>query len=147
MLHHLRVGYGYAEGSLVALAELINRVTVALVFWRSGMAKWSSWSSTEYLFQYEYRVPLLPWEMAAVLATVAELVLPVLLIVGVFARSAGAALFMVNLVAYISYAHVLNERPIGGLDHQIWGVMLLIVAIRGAGWLSLDGAWQWWRQS
>ncbi len=34
--------------------------------------------------------------------------------------------------------HVLQERPIGGLDHQIWGLMLLVVALRGAGLFSLD---------
>ncbi len=134
--------YGLVVAVLVGIVELINRITVAMVFWNSGMAKYATWSSTQYLFEHEYKVPLIPWEIAAYMGTAAELLLAPLVAFGLISRFSGSALFLVNLVAYISYAHVLQERPIGGLDHQIWGLMLLVVALRGAGLFSLDTLFQ-----
>ncbi|WP_119393884.1 DoxX family protein [Salinibius halmophilus] len=130
---------------MVALVELINRYTVAMVFLTSGWLKLQNWRTTEYLFEYEYQVPLLPWQLAMYFGTAAEMVLPLLLIAGLASRFSAASLFLVNLVAYISYAHVLNERPIAGLDHQLWALMLLIAAVRGGGLLSLDQLWVWWQ--
>ncbi len=134
--------YGFLVSLLVGVVELINRITVAMVFWKSGVAKYSSWSSTQYLFEHEYRVPLLPWEIAAYMGTAAELILAPMVAFGLMSRFSGAALFLVNVVAYLSYAHVLDEQPLGGLDHQVWGLMLLFVAVRGAGILSLDALFQ-----
>ncbi len=129
------------------IALLINRVTVGWVFFNSGLIKLNSWSSTQYLFQYEYRVPFLPWEWAAVFGTASELLLGLLLIVGLLARPTALALLAVNFVAYISYAHVLGERAIGALDHELWAVMLCLAAALGAGRLSLEGLYTHWRQS
>ena len=42
------------------LADLALRLYVANVFWISGLAKVQSWETTLQLFEYEYRVPLLP---------------------------------------------------------------------------------------
>ena len=54
--------------------------------------------TTLYLFE-EYNVPLLPSDVAAYLATYAELILPVLLVIGLFTRPAALALFILNAVA------------------------------------------------
>lgn len=59
------------------LLLLFCRLWVAWVFFNSGLIKIASWDSTLYLFEFEYQVPLLPWEFAAYSGTFAELVLPV----------------------------------------------------------------------
>ena len=119
---------------------LAVRVWVAWQFLKSGWLKISSWESTLYLFQDEYRVPLLPPLAAAVAGTAGELVFPLLLIAGLLTRYAAAGLFAVNVVAVVSYAHVLLsegfEAAVG--QHYLWGLMLLTVAVFGAGRWSLD---------
>lgn len=145
IIKKLDTGSRWATTTSVGLVELINRYTVAMVFLSSGWIKMQNWRSTQYLFEYEYQVPLLPWQLAMYLGTAAELVLPLLLIAGLATRFSAASLFFVNLVAYISYAYVLNERPIAGLDHQLWVLMLLLPAVRGGGLLSLDQLWAWWQ--
>lgn len=122
----------------VGAAELANRLLVASVFWKSGMVKLQSWNSTLYLFEYEYEVPVLNPELAAYLGTAAELILPVFVALGLLSRFMGSGLFLFNLVAVYSYFDVLSGRPIGTMDHQIWGLMLLFVAVRGGGFFSLD---------
>ena len=119
---------------------LALRVWVAWQFLKSGWLKISNWESTLYLFQDEYRVPLLPPLAAAVAGTAGELVFPLLLIAGLLTRYAAAGLFAVNVVAVVSYAHVLLsegfEAAVG--QHYLWGLMLLTVAVFGAGRWSLD---------
>lgn len=114
---------------------LLTRLWVANIFLKSGYLKISTWDSTLYLFEEEYQVPLLPWEMAAYLATAAELILPIFLILGLFTRPMAALLFVFNIIAVISYP-VLWEG--GFYDHQLWGLMLLINIVWGAGVISID---------
>src|SRR5438034_9768861 len=72
------------------LVDLAVRLYVANVFWKSGLTKISSWDTTIQLFTYEYRVPVLSPEVAAVLATAVELGGSVLLALG-FASRLGTA--------------------------------------------------------
>lgn len=88
-----------------------------------------------YLFELEYQVPILPWELAAYLGTAAELTLPIFVALGLLSRPMALALFIFNIVAVISYP-VLWEQ--GFYDHQLWGLMLLLVVVWGAGPISLD---------
>ncbi|MCG7496738.1 DoxX family protein [Vibrio sp. Of7-15] len=119
----------------VPLLLLFCRLWVAWVFFKSGMVKYSSWDSTLYLFEYEYQVPILPWEMAAYLGTAAELILPIFIALGLFTRPMAAVLFVFNIVAVVSYP-LLWEK--GFYDHQLWGLMILINIVWGAGPLSVD---------
>ncbi len=117
------------------IGDLVLRIWVANVFWKSGLTKISNLSSTMYLFEYEYAVPIIPFELAAYLAIAAELVLPVLLVFGLAARAAAGALFVFNIVAVISYS-TLNAA--GMVQHQVWGIMLLVLLLRGPGKISID---------
>ena len=72
-----------------------------VVFFNSGLVKISSWDSTLYLFEYEYQVPILPWELAAYMGTAAELILPVFLALGLLSRPMGAILFVFNIIAVV----------------------------------------------
>lgn len=128
----------------MALILLMLRVGVGMVFWKSGLTKVVTTESglpvfpiqlaesTVMLFESEYQVPLLPPELAAWLATLNELALPVLLIVGLASRFSAAALlgmtFVIQLFVY----------PGNWAEHLFWAGALAIILTRGAGAVSLD---------
>ena len=58
---------------LEPVALLAARCYVAWAFFASGLTKLRDWDSTLMLFEYEYQVPLLPFELAAYLGTAAEI--------------------------------------------------------------------------
>ncbi|WP_260261380.1 DoxX family protein [Vibrio intestinalis] len=126
---------GKLQCGFVPLLLLFCRLWVAWVFFNSGLVKIASWDSTLYLFELEYQVPLLPWELAAYMGTTAELILPVFLALGLLTRPMAAILFVFNIIAVVSYP-VLWEQ--GFYDHQLWGLMILIVVVWGAGPISID---------
>ena len=123
-----------------SLLLLGTRLYVAWQFLKSGWLKVSDWETTLFLFTDEYHTPLLPPVAAAMAGTFGELVFPLLLILGLLTRYAATGLFAVNVVAVVSYAHVLYsegfEAAIG--QHYLWGFMLLVVAIYGPGAWSAD---------
>ncbi len=121
--------------ALQPVLNLIFRLWIAKIFLLSGLTKVKTWDSTLMLFEYEYAVPVLDFKTAAVLATGAELLLPVLLILGLAGRFSAAGLFILNLVAAISYPDI---SPAGINDHYFWGAMLLVLFIYGPGKLSVD---------
>lgn len=119
---------------------LATRWYVSWQFLKSGWLKASSWPGTLDLFREEYQVPLLPPELAAVVGTAGELVFPILLIVGVGGRIGALGLFAVNLLAVISYAHVLLAEGFEAAlaQHVLWGYMLLMLAVFGNGRFAVD---------
>lgn len=124
--------------ALQPLALLAARLFVAQAFWRSGMTKLRDWETTLALFANEYQVPLLPPELAAVLGTGGELLLPLLLAAGLFGRFAAAGLSVINAVAVLSLA----EIALAALQqHQFWGSLLIGLLLWGPGRWSLDALW------
>ncbi len=117
------------------LAQVAARLYVAWVFFASGLTKLRDWDSTLLLFEYEYAVPLLSFKAAAYLATIGEILLPVLLVLGLGSRFAAAGLFVINIVAVISLEEI---APAALYLHYIWGILLLQVCIWGGGLLSID---------
>lgn len=91
-----------------------------------------------FLFTEEYRTPFLPPLIAAFAGTAAELILPVLLVIGLFTRLAAIGLFLVNIMAVVAYYHVLHEMPAALQDHLEWGLMLLVIASISCCRLGLD---------
>ncbi|UUZ55593.1 DoxX family protein [Massilia sp. H-1] len=123
-------------GSLMSLAI---RLYVGWVFFKSGLVKIADWGSTVALFTDEYKTPLLSPEVAAVMGTVGELSLPLLLFVGLLSRPAAVGLFMVNLMAVISYPQLFTfDCPAAINDHRYWGILLLVLVAFGPGKFSLD---------
>jgi putative oxidoreductase len=120
---------------LAPLVLLLVRVIPAIAFFKAGQTKIKNWDSTLYLFEEEYQVPFIPFEMAAYLGTAAELLLPPLLLLGVLTRGTSFALFMFNIIAVVSYPLLWDK---GFYDHQLWGMMLLVSVIWGPGRLSVD---------
>jgi putative oxidoreductase len=119
---------------------LAMRFYVGWQFWKSGLLKVTSWSSTLDLFRSEYHVPLLPPPVAAVTGAGGELFFPALLFVGLFSRVGALGAFFVNTVAVISYRQVLlaegSEAALA--QHVLWGFMLLVLAVFGPGKIALD---------
>lgn len=120
-----------------ALVALMLRVFPALVFWQSGQTKIEGFwikNSTWFLFEHEYALPIIPYQAAAVMATVAEHLLPVLLILGLFTRL--SALGLVAMTAVIQ----IFVYPDAWMTHGLWAAPLLAVVARGPGRWSVDHA-------
>jgi putative oxidoreductase len=124
----------WLDGLPIAVAEIFLRAGPALVFWRSGQQKLASWDTTVLLFKEEYRVPVLPPELAAYIATGVEHVAPVMLVLGLGARF-GAAL-MLGMTMVIQLFVYPSSYP----DHILWAGPLLYILLRGPGVLSIDHA-------
>lgn len=119
------------------LIALIARFSIAAVFWQSGQTKVDGWMLSEnalYLFENEYKLPLIdPW-LAAHLAAFAEHFFPVLLVIGLASRLSALALLAMTLVIQIFV------YPGAWPTHGTWAACLLFIAARGPGMVSLDAA-------
>ncbi len=120
-------------------ALLALRLYVSSVFFRSGLVKISDWGATLALFHDEYKVPVLPPDVAACVGAFGELAFPVLIALGLAGRFGAAGLFVVNAMAVISYPQLWGfDCPAGIQMHFVWGSILLLLALFGPGKLSLD---------
>ena len=107
---------------LQPLLLLAARLYVSLIFFRAGMLKLADWSSTLALFRDTYKVPVLPPELAAYVGTFGELVFPVLIVLGTGGAFRAAGLFVVNVMAVVSYLDLFGfECPAGINAHFYWG--------------------------
>lgn len=117
------------------LIATISRLSIAAVFWQSGQTKVDGWQVTDnavYLFQTEYKLPLVdPW-LAAHLAAFAEHFFPLLLVLGLASRLSALALLAMTLVIEIFV------YPDAWPTHGTWAVCFLVIIARGPGRLSLD---------
>ncbi|MGE0387013.1 MAG: DoxX family protein [Gammaproteobacteria bacterium] len=128
---------------------LLGRFSIAAVFWKSGQTKIEGFAldivSGEFhlglprlsdtvvdLFREEYRLPLLPPEFAAVMAATAEHLLPALILLGLATRF--SALGLLGMTAVIQTFVYPDAYP----THGVWAAVLLFLAARGPGPLSID---------
>lgn len=131
------------------LIALVGRFSIAAVFWKSGQTKieglaidlvdgqfalgWPHLSASALdLFRDEYHLPLIPPELAAPLAAFAEHLFPLLLLIGLATRFSALALLGMTLVIQ------LFVYPGAYPTHGVWAAVLLYLAARGPGALSLD---------
>lgn len=124
--------YRWLDQVPYALLAIPLRLAVATVFWNSGMTKLADWNATLSLFVDEYKVPLLPPDLAANLALSIEVTTPVLLFLGLLTRP--AALVLLGMTAVIEVFVYPQAWP----THIQWAAMLLVLLCRGAGAISLD---------
>ncbi|RQS72616.1 DoxX family protein [Burkholderia sp. Bp8963] len=108
------------------------RVAVATIFWNSAMTKLADWNAALQLFREEYRLPVLPPDVAAYITVSIELSMPVLLVLGLGVRPVALVLLgMTSVIEIFVY-------PLAWPTHIQWAAMLLVLLCRGAGALSLD---------
>lgn len=129
MLDHF-IGHG-----LIALA---SRFAIAGIFFYSGRTKVEGFLTVTdgayALFRDEFKVPLIPPEIAAHMAAYAEHLFPVLLVLGLATRfSAFSLLVMTAVIQIFVY-------PDAWPTHLSWAAPMLYLIGRGAGPLSADHA-------
>lgn len=117
---------------------LATRVSIAAIFFYSGRTKVTGFltinDSAYELFRSEYKLPLIPPEIAAPLATYAEHLLPLLLVLGLATRlSALGLLGMTLVIQFFVY-------PDAWPTHLSWAALTLYLVGRGAGRWSIDHA-------
>ncbi|RZA35344.1 MAG: DoxX family protein [Lysobacteraceae bacterium] len=119
-----------------ALLLLLARVSAGSIFFLSGRTKveglFTMKDATYQLFEYEYALPLIPPETAALLATVSEHLFPVLLLLGLATRLSALALLGMTVVIQ------LFVYPGAWPTHLSWAALLLPLVARGGGAISLD---------
>jgi putative oxidoreductase len=114
------------------LLQLLMRLAIVWVFWRSGLLKAANMEQAIGLFRDEYQLPLLSPAVAAWLATVVELGAPVLILIGLFTRL--ATLPLIALTLAIQFLVYWNDYP----SHLLWFAILVFILTRGPGPFSLD---------
>ncbi|MGO8914367.1 MAG: DoxX family protein [Stellaceae bacterium] len=116
----------------LAILQFLFRFSIAAVFWNSGLTKIASWQTTVVLFRDEYKVPLLPPELAATLGAAVELTCPVLLVLGLATRLATLPMLVMTVVieAFV--------YPEDWIEHLTWASFLLFILTRGPGPIALD---------
>ncbi len=131
------------------LIAALGRFSIAAIFWKSGQTKVQGFAidivsgqfefglprlsdSAIELFRSEYKLPLIPPEVAAPLAAFAEHVFPVLILFGLATRFSALALLIMTLTIQIFV------YPDAHPTHGVWATVLVFLIARGPGVLSLD---------
>jgi putative oxidoreductase len=125
-----------------SLTQLVLRFGLAVPFWRSGILKWDGFFELKptaiFLFSSEFKLHLPggPYDyptpaLMAFLAGSAEILLPVLLILGLATRFAALGLLLMTLIVQLTV-------PDGWPIHLTWAGMALAVMAYGPGRVSLD---------
>jgi len=115
-----------------SLIQLAMRIAIGFVFFNAGLLKARSFDFAIKLFAQEYKLPLIPPEVAARLAMISELSFPVLLFLGLGTRIATLPLLAMTLVI------VTLVYPSSWVESLLWASVLLTLLTRGAGVFSLD---------
>jgi putative oxidoreductase len=125
-----------------SLTQFVLRVGLATPFWRSGINKWDGFFQLNdvavLLFSTEFKLHLPggPYSFPAPEATAfivgsAEVLFPVLLVLGLVTRLAAGTLLVMTLVVELTV-------PDGWPIHITWAAMALGIMGWGPGRLSLD---------
>lgn len=115
-----------------SLLQLLMRVAIVPVFWRSGWGKAENMEQAISLFRDEYQLPILPPGLAAYLGTAVELAAPALILAGLATRLATLPLIVLTLtIQFMVY-------PVSYPDHLLWFAILVFILARGPGPISID---------
>lgn len=133
---HEALGRGLAA-IVEPVFNLVARLWMGKIFLDSGLARVANWDKQAFLFQDEYKLGLLPPKLWAILTTGAELVLPVLLVIGLFTRL--PALGLLAMTAFIHFVVGSANDDYLAPYHYVWMLVFGYLIIRGGGPLSIDG--------
>ena len=116
----------------LSIVQVLFRLAVASAFLKAGLNKIASWELTVQLFADEYKVPVIPPEIAARMAATFEIGCSLLLIAGLATRL--ATLPMLGMILTIQ----LFVYPNAYSEHLTWASILVFLLTRGGGQWSLD---------
>ncbi|MCE0493388.1 DoxX family protein [Vibrio salinus] len=137
------------QPAIESFVLLLGRLSLACVFWLSGQTKVEGFKlniingdfslgipkisdTTFFLFEHEYALPIIPFHIAAYMATAAEHLFPILLILGLFTRFSAFSLAIMTLVIQIFV------YPDAYATHLTWLSVCGFLMLKGAGNLSVD---------
>lgn len=146
----------FFETWVLSLNNLAIRFWMGLLFWKSATTKvigegtfglpssvdifgykfplvpmpYEISESTYMLFNYEYNVPYLSAEFAAMSSTFAEIFLSLMLFFGFGARIAAFGFIVMTAVIHFTYEAY--------TDHYLWVMLLAVILTAGPGNFSLD---------
>ncbi len=132
-----------------SLIALLGRFSIAAIFWKSGQTKVQGFAidivsgeftfgmprlsdSAVALFRDEYKLPLIPPELAAPMAAFAEHLFPLLILIGLATRFSAAALLVMTLTIQVLV------YPDAWPTHGVWAAVLIFLMAKGPGVFSLD---------
>lgn len=122
-----------------AIMALAIRLYLFKIFFWNGMLKLTSWASTTALFEHQYTVKWVTPYTAAALSTAAEIIFPVLMLLGIGARFPSLGLLIFHILNIVFYPQLLKPEYACALkDHVLWGILIGVIALYGHGILSLD---------
>lgn len=129
----LRIVGGVLRFSELVLSpgmDFIRRITIAHVFFVSGLVKISNWDNALYLSANEYPVSWMNPVAAAYIGVAIEVISPVLLALGLMTRLAALLLLALTVVAQLYYQPVNNQI--------FWIIILGYWVVMGANRDSVD---------
>ena len=113
------------------------RIWMGYIFFQSGFKRITGdFDSELFLFTEEYKLPLLPPDLWAIITIAGELIIPVLLVLGLFGRFAGLGILVMTMT--IQFLIGLNNDAYYLPVHWYWMFLSLAVVCFGPGKLSLD---------
>ena len=132
-----------------SLTQLVLRFGLAVPFWRSGVNKWDGFLQLNdvavLLFSTEFKLHLpggpYPFPAPGIIAFIvgsAEILLPILLVLGLATRLAALGLLLMTLIVQFTV-------PTGWPLHLTWAAMALAIMAWGPGRISLDH-WIGWNK-
>ena len=125
------------------LAPLMLRIALALPFFRSGLTRWDGFMSispaTLFLFENQFKLHIFGGaynfpapDTVALIVAIAEIALPILLVLGIATRFAALALLVMTGVIQLVF-------PDGWANfHLYWASLAVGLMALGPGPLSLD---------
>ncbi|WP_018689125.1 DoxX family protein [Ahrensia kielensis] len=124
------------------ITQLVLRVAVAVPFWKSGDLKWDGFLQLSeiapLLFENEFQLHILgstypfPFPYAVAFgAGLGEIILPVLLVLGIFTRFAALGILAMTVIIQLTV-------PTGWPVHLTWAAIALALMAWGPGRIAVD---------
>jgi putative oxidoreductase len=118
------------------LVSLVLRLGVAIPFWKSGLTKWDGFGvlseTPVVLFENEFLLHILGKEYNFPFPVfIGEIILPILVVLGLFTRFAALGLLFMTLIVQLTFP---DAWPL----HLTWAAMAMGVVHLGGSKLSLD---------
>lgn len=116
----------------LSILQLGLRIGVGAIFFNAGLLKYQSFEFAVKLFEDEYKVPFFEPAVAARMAMINELTIPIFLFLGLATRI--ATLPLLGMILFIQ----IFVYPNAWTDHLFWASALVFILTRGPGVFSVD---------